>query len=112
MNVLCNNSFTGCTHRLLSAIPLLKSRLEKLPNCKNISIAFPDDGAFKRFNSQLPTWPTIICSKIRDGDKRIVTIKDGNNYYYGTMESVKSSLILINTQTYTYKYTCYVGKIP
>ena len=77
--------FTGCTHRLLSAIPLLKSRLEKLPNCKNISIAYPDDGAFKRFNSQLPTWPTIICSKIRDGDKRIVTIKDGNNYYYGTM---------------------------
>ena len=72
------NSFTVCTRRLLSAIPLLKARLEKLPICDNISIAFPDDGAFKRFNFLLPTWPTIICSKIRDGEKRIVTIKDGN----------------------------------
>ena len=64
--------------RLLSAMPLLQRRLEKVENCGNISIVFPDDGAYKRFNSFFPTRPTIVCNKIRDGDKRIVTIRDGN----------------------------------
>ena len=59
-------------------MPLLQRRLEEVENCGNISIVFPDDGAYKRFNSFFPTWPTIVCNKIRDGDKRIVTIRDGN----------------------------------
>ena len=47
----------------------------------NIAIAFPDDGAQKRFGRYFedrPDWEHIICAKVRQGDKRIVTIKEGN----------------------------------
>ena len=43
-----------------------------------VSIAFPDEGAFKRFHNMFTTFPTITCTKIRDKDKRIITVKDGN----------------------------------
>lgn len=42
-----------------------------------IGIAFPDDGAHKRFASQFGSLDMIICGKVRDGDKRIITIKEG-----------------------------------
>ncbi|XP_022776144.1 ribose-phosphate pyrophosphokinase 4-like isoform X1 [Durio zibethinus] len=60
-----------------SGIPLLKSRLQQLPDSDNISIAFPDDGAWKRFHKQLQHFPTIVCNKVRIGDQRIVRIKEG-----------------------------------
>ncbi|XVF85034.1 hypothetical protein PTKIN_Ptkin17bG0086300 [Pterospermum kingtungense] len=60
-----------------SGIPLLKNRLQQLPDSDNISIAFPDDGAWKRFHKQLQHFPTIVCNKVRIGDKRIVRIKEG-----------------------------------
>ncbi|CAH1433880.1 unnamed protein product [Lactuca virosa] len=61
-----------------SGIPLLKSRLQQLPDSENISIAFPDDGAWKRFHKQLQHFPVIICAKVREGDQRIVRIKEGD----------------------------------
>ncbi|XP_021901333.1 ribose-phosphate pyrophosphokinase 4 isoform X4 [Carica papaya] len=61
-----------------SGIPLLKKRLQQLPDSDNISIAFPDDGAWKRFHKQLQHFPTIVCAKVRIGDKRIVRIKEGD----------------------------------
>lgn len=65
--------------RLLSAIPLLIRVLEALPDCSNLAMVFPDEGAYKRFHSALPSqWPTITCGKMRDGDKRVVTVKDGD----------------------------------
>ncbi|GJW31649.1 ribose-phosphate pyrophosphokinase [Tanacetum coccineum] len=45
---------------------------------KKISIAFPDDGAWKRFHKQLQHFPMIICAKVREGDQRIVRIKEGD----------------------------------
>ncbi|KAL3501147.1 hypothetical protein ACH5RR_035596 [Cinchona calisaya] len=60
-----------------SGIPLLLKRLQQLPDSKNISIAFPDDGAWKRFNKQLQHFPMIICAKVREGDQRIVRLKEG-----------------------------------
>ncbi|KAK9145045.1 hypothetical protein Sjap_004948 [Stephania japonica] len=36
-----------------TGMPLLKRRLHQLPDAENISIAFPDDGASKRFYKQL-----------------------------------------------------------
>uniref|UniRef100_A0A6N2LDZ4 Phosphoribosyltransferase domain-containing protein n=1 Tax=Salix viminalis TaxID=40686 RepID=A0A6N2LDZ4_SALVM len=48
------------------------------PDSDNIAIAFPDDGAWKRFHKQLQHFPTIICAKVREGDQRIVRIKEGN----------------------------------
>lgn len=39
-------------------------------------IAFPDDGAAKRFNEAFPENARIICAKVRDGVERIITIKE------------------------------------
>lgn len=61
-----------------SGIPLLKRRLQDLPDSNNISIAFPDDGAWKRFHKQLQHFPTVVCAKVREGDQRIVRIKEGD----------------------------------
>ncbi|KAK1577668.1 hypothetical protein Q3G72_023703 [Acer saccharum] len=61
-----------------SGIPLFKQRLQELPDSDNISIAFPDDGAWKRFHKQLQHFPTIVCNKVREGDQRIVRIKEGD----------------------------------
>jgi len=64
-------------HRLESAVPLLQQKLSSLPDAKQISIAFPDDGAYKRFHKYFDGDSTVICNKVRDGDKRIVKIKEG-----------------------------------
>lgn len=61
-----------------SGIPLLKHRLHQLPDSNNVSIAFPDEGAWKRFYKQLQHFPMIICTKVRDGDTRIVQLKEGD----------------------------------
>ena len=63
------------THRLLSAIPIRE--LRSLPDSDNLSVAFPDEGAHKRFHCGLQQWPSITCIKVREGDKRVVNIKDG-----------------------------------
>lgn len=60
-----------------SGIPLLKHRLHQLTDVANVSIAFPDEGAWKRFHNHLEHFPTIICTKVREGDKRIVRLKEG-----------------------------------
>ena len=66
-------------NRLQSAIPLLERAIAKLPPAtkNNIAIAFPDDGAYKRFNTMIKDMPTIVCTKIRKGLERIVKVKDG-----------------------------------
>lgn len=64
--------------RLLSAIPLLIRELHSLSDVGNLSIAFPDEGAWKRFHTFFPSkWPTITCIKTRNGDKRKVAIREG-----------------------------------
>jgi len=69
---------------LQTAIPLLKERIAKSNiNC----IAFPDDGAAKRFSSMFTDcvdsdgndMEIIVCGKTRgEGDIRTVTIQDGD----------------------------------
>ncbi|GER56019.1 ribose-phosphate pyrophosphokinase [Striga asiatica] len=61
-----------------SGIPMLLNRLQQLPDSDNITIAFPDDGAWKRFNKQLQHFPMVVCAKVREGDQRIVRIKEGD----------------------------------
>jgi hypothetical protein len=70
---------TEClSSRLLSAIPLLIRELCSLTDSDNISIAFPDEGAWKRFHTYFPSrWPTITCIKTRSGEKRKVAIREG-----------------------------------
>ncbi|KAE8655794.1 Ribose-phosphate pyrophosphokinase 4 [Hibiscus syriacus] len=61
-----------------TGISLLKQRLHQLPDADKIVVAFPDDGAWKRFQKLLDNFPTVICTKVREGDKRIVRLKEGN----------------------------------
>ena len=57
--------------KMLTGIDLL---LEEFKNRKPYIVAFPDDGAKKRFGCFFKDYPIIVCSKIREGDKRIVRI--------------------------------------
>lgn len=62
---------------LQTAIPILLEELSKSDiNC----VAFPDDGAAKRFAHMFKPlgMETVICGKVRDGDKRVITIQDGD----------------------------------
>lgn len=62
---------------LQTSIPVLISELKKTQvDC----IAFPDDGAAKRFGGMFTGlgFEIVTCGKIRDGEKRIVHIEDGD----------------------------------
>ncbi|XP_034702160.1 ribose-phosphate pyrophosphokinase 4 [Vitis riparia] len=61
-----------------TGIPLLKQRLHQLPDTDNVVVAFPDDGAWKRFHKLLDHFPMVVCAKVREGNKRIVRLKEGN----------------------------------
>jgi ribose-phosphate pyrophosphokinase len=59
----------------------LKERLKD----EDVSIAFPDIGAHKRFKTMFDgskkddrKFPLVICDKVRDGNKRIVTVREGD----------------------------------
>jgi phosphoribosylpyrophosphate synthetase len=86
---------------LQSAIPILKRKIKEAHGDEDIAIAFPDEGAFKRFSRDFSDYPCIICSKVREGDKRIVTIKEGNpegKNIFVVDDLVRSGGTLIETQ--------------
>ena len=62
---------------LQTTIPLL---IKELKTSGVDCIAFPDDGAAKRFGSMFKGlgFEIVTCGKTRDGEKRVVTIQDGN----------------------------------
>ncbi|GAB1600545.1 ribose-phosphate pyrophosphokinase 4-like isoform X2 [Argonauta hians] len=64
--------------RLESATPQVKKALDTMFENKKYTVAFPDDGACKRFHRYFPDVDSIICNKIRNGSNRIVQIKDGD----------------------------------
>ena len=65
--------------RHISGINLLLNLLEEEGKTrKNLVIAFPDEGAYKRFNSYFKNYDKIICEKRRENGKRIINIKEGN----------------------------------
>lgn len=51
------------------------SQLLDLP--KDTVIAFPDEGAAKRFGKEYAQYEQIICTKVRKGDERVISIKEG-----------------------------------
>jgi len=70
-----------------SAIPLLHRKLEALAlesfdvqkkEFDPFTIAFPDEGSYKRYHMMFPEYDTVICAKVRQGDKRIITVKEGS----------------------------------
>ena len=65
--------------RHTTAIPLLLQRLRVHEDFSWMNIAFPDDGASKRFGDQFADhFPhPVVCQKLRDGASRVVRIKEG-----------------------------------
>jgi ribose-phosphate pyrophosphokinase len=61
--------------RLESGVPLLRDRLA---NLDNLAIAFPDEGAWKRFGRWFEEYPLIVCHKVRDGGRRRISIREGD----------------------------------
>mmetsp|Transcript_30035 Transcript_30035/g.35684 ORF Transcript_30035/g.35684 Transcript_30035/m.35684 type:complete len:336 (-) Transcript_30035:16-1023(-) len=61
---------------LQTAIPLLTQRIS---NTNIDTVAFPDDGAAKRFGTLFPDYPIIVCGKTRgENNSRKVVIQDGD----------------------------------
>ena len=60
-----------------SGIPLLLNRLARCPDAENIVIAYPDEGARKRFHAFFKGMEEVVCTKVRDGGKRLVKLKEG-----------------------------------
>lgn len=69
----------NCLLKMVTAVPLFLDKLVVQHRNEKIAIAFPDDGAFKRFGKLFVEqgYPTIICGKVRVEDQRIVKIKEG-----------------------------------
>ena len=47
-----------------SGIPLLRQRLQQLPDRGNITVAYPDEGAWKRFHYQFGDYPEVGFSGV------------------------------------------------
>ena len=63
---------------MYTATDLMVLEIAKLKiDQESIGIAFPDDGAHKRYSSQFGNLDNIICNKVRKGNERIVTIREG-----------------------------------
>jgi ribose-phosphate pyrophosphokinase len=65
---------------LLSAMPPFIALLKERYKEQSIAIAFPDEGAKKRFGGFFSKegYPILYCSKVREGDKRVVKIAEGD----------------------------------
>jgi ribose-phosphate pyrophosphokinase len=63
---------------LLTATPLFAQVLATQYASEKIAIAFPDEGAKKRFGVHFKKCELVVCSKVRDGDKRIVKVTEGD----------------------------------
>lgn len=61
--------------RLETAIPLL---IDRIKDMENIAIAFPDEGAWKRFSRIFADYPLITAHKVRDHEGRKVIIREGD----------------------------------
>lgn len=68
---------TGAIATLHSAIPLIKEAMAKADPPIS-AIAFPDEGAQKRFGKMFGAMPLVLCGKMRVGDTRQVVIQDGS----------------------------------
>ena len=54
----------------------------KKPEMKNMAVAFPDEGAYKRFHLMFEQeFPLITCIRIKKGGRVIVKIKEGKIFF-------------------------------
>jgi ribose-phosphate pyrophosphokinase len=60
--------------RLESGVPLLRHQLHRLDQA---AVAFPDEGALKRFGRWFEAYPRIVCHKTREEGRRRISIREG-----------------------------------
>jgi len=71
-----------------------------------MSVAFPDEGAQKRFGKSFVGFEQVICTKIREGDKRIVSVKEGEiqgRHVFIVDDLVKTGGTLIEAKNALYR---------
>lgn len=73
-----------------SAIELLKNKINRDVH----TIVFCDDGSCKRFKNDFPDYRMIVCSKIREGDKRVIKITDRINWPIDETEAMQNLVIV------------------
>lgn len=61
-----------------TGVPLLLLELAQLEDVDDVVIAYPDEGAMKRFHTYFEGFNEVVCTKVRQGDKRLVTLKEGD----------------------------------
>lgn len=108
IHALQNRFYFGDTSvpLLVSAVPLFISKLESSHSDEEISIAFPDEGACKRFGKMFAGFELVICTKVREGDKRIVSVKEGeikNRHVFIIDDLVKTGGTLIECKNGLYR---------
>jgi phosphoribosylpyrophosphate synthetase len=64
--------------RLHSALPMFRETVLGTRDGSPVTVAFPDDGARKRFAHDLGAFDPIVCVKVREGEKRIIKIREGD----------------------------------
>jgi ribose-phosphate pyrophosphokinase len=60
-----------------TGIPLLLLAIKELPDAADVVIAYPDEGAMKRFHTFFEAFHEVVCTKVRKGVERLVTLKEG-----------------------------------
>eukprot|EP00668_Euglena_longa_P038403 GGOE01049407.1.p1 GENE.GGOE01049407.1~~GGOE01049407.1.p1 ORF type:complete len:351 (-),score=121.84 GGOE01049407.1:432-1421(-) len=63
---------------LCTTIPVLQRAILSNPEYAFDVIAFPDEGACKRFGRLFSGYPLVVCGKKRIGDERHIVIQDGD----------------------------------
>ena len=77
--------------KLHSGVELLKNKINQ-----NSIIVFPDDGSYKRFGKDFLSYKTLICSKVRDGESRKITIRDKINFPLDESNTIYAEIIIID----------------
>jgi adenine phosphoribosyltransferase len=77
--------------KLHSGIPLLTNNINA-----NSIIVFPDDGACKRFKHFFSHFKIIVCSKVREGNNRIIKITDKLNFPDNEEDVIYDEMIIID----------------
>eukprot|EP01126_Amoeba_proteus_P058964 TRINITY_DN766_c2_g1_i4.p1 TRINITY_DN766_c2_g1~~TRINITY_DN766_c2_g1_i4.p1 ORF type:complete len:184 (+),score=35.04 TRINITY_DN766_c2_g1_i4:688-1239(+) len=75
-----------------NAAPLFIHELEQKFPREKVSIAFPDEGAWKRFGKEYD-FPLVVCSKKRVSKRRIITVVEGEEHIFGKHVFIVDDLV-------------------
>lgn len=81
---------------LKSALSLGRERIVEFSgtSTNRIVVAFPDAGAHEKIGEFFSDFPFIICDKVRDGDRRIVTFVEGEENIEGNHVVIIDDMVM------------------